>query len=168
MNKLETERLLFRLYNEADREDFVALFTDESVMEYVDTGVLTIEKADDLWRKLIREFYPKGIDTIYAVFTKIDTRFIGQAWIRPRPSKKEDWEIGYVLKKDAWGKGFATEIARELIDFGFTELNLPEVFATIDNENYDSIKVATKSGMKFLRYEFDEEGSFSVYSIKKL
>lgn len=167
MNKLETERLLFRLYIEADREDFVSLFTDESVMEYVDTGVLTIEKADGLWRKLIKDFYPKGIDTIYAVFTKQDIQFIGQAWIRPRPSKKEDWEIGYVLKKDAWGKGFATEIARKLIAFGFAELNLPEVFATIDNENYDSIKVATKSGMNFLRYETDEEGSFSVYSIKK-
>ena len=168
MNKLETERLLFRLYGEDDRKDFLALFTDKSVMEYVDTGVLTVEKADDLWRKLIDDFYPQGIATIYALFTKESTQFIGQAWIRPRPSKKEDWEIGYVLKKDAWGKGFATEVARELIDFGFTKLNLPEVFATIDNDNSGSIKVAEKSGMNFLRYEFDEEGSFSVYSIKKI
>lgn len=168
MSKIETERLILRLYDENDKADFIATFTDEDVMKYVDTGVLNIEKAEALWNKLIDDFYPKGIDTIFAVFTKTGSKYIGQGWIRPRPTKKEDWEIGYVLQKNAWGKGFATEIARSLVEFGFTELNLPEVFATIDENNFDSIKVAEKAGMNFLRYEYDDEGRFSVYSVKKL
>lgn len=162
----ETERLLLKLYGEADKDEFIRLFTNPDVMKYVDKGVLKVEKAEMLWKKLIYDFYPQGFDTIYAVFEKQNARFIGNSSIRPRPSKKEDWEIGYVLKPEAWGKGYATEIARGLIKFGFEELKLPEVFATIDDDNLDSIKVAEKAGMSFLHYEFDEDGRFSVYSVK--
>jgi len=165
---LETERLLLRIYKEKEKADFIALSTNEKVMKYVDIGVFTKEKAETLWTKLIEDFYPNGKDTIFAVFAKDDKRYIGHAAIRPRPSKKEEWEISYMLKSEEWGKGFATEIARGLIQFGFEELNLLQVFATIDDENFDSIKVAEKAGMEFLRYEFDDQGRFSVYSVKKL
>lgn len=165
---IETERLILRLYKPNEKEKFNELFTDESVMKFVDTGVYTSEKAEEMWQKLVYDFYPKVLKTIYGVFTKEKFRYIGHASIRPRPTKKEDWEIGYILKTNAWGKGFATEIARGLIKFGFNKLNLPEVFATIDDDNFDSIKVAEKAGMSFLNYEFDEEGRFSVYSVKKL
>lgn len=167
MTNPETERLLLCVNTLEDRANFIGLLTDESVMRFVDTGVYTIGKAEELWRKLIDEFHPQGIDTIYGVFMKENLQYIGQCWIRPSPLKKEDWEIGYVLKTNAWGRGFATEIARKLVEFGFSELDLPEVFATIDNDNAASIKVAEKAGMNFLRCESDEEGIFSVYSIKK-
>lgn len=165
---LETERLILSLYKDNEKDNFIVLLTDEKVMEFVDIGVFTKEKAEILWTKLIEDYYLNGKETIYAVFAKDDKRYIGHAAIRPRPTKKEDWEISYMLRTEEWGKGFATEIAERLIAFGFDELNLPEVFATIDDENYGSIKVAEKSGMRFLRYEYDEKGRFSVYSVKKL
>jgi [ribosomal protein S5]-alanine N-acetyltransferase len=161
---METERLILRLYDENEKSLLTELFTDEDVMKHVDTGVMTIEKAEALWKKLIEDFYPKGKDTIYAVFAKTDGRYIGHASIRPRPEKTEDWEIGYILRKEEWGKGFATEIAARLIKFGFENLNLPEVFATIDDDNLGSIKTAEKAGMSFSHYEYDEQGRFSVYS----
>lgn len=167
MKKIETERLILKNYIAEDKEDLITLFTDETVMKHVDTGVFSREKAENLWLKLIEEFYPNGKDTIYAVFSKDDNRYVGHASIRPRPTKPEDWEIGYMLKTEEWGKGFATEIARGLIKHGFDELNLPEVYATIDDDNLNSVKVAEKAGMSFLRYEYDEEGRFSVYSIKR-
>ena len=163
---METERLILRLYSENEKSLLTELFTDEDVMRHVDTGVFTIEKAEALWKKLINEFYPNGKNTIYAVFTKDDERYIGHASIRPRPEKTEDWEIGYILRNKEWGKGFATEIAERLIKFGFEELNLPEIFATIDDDNLGSIKTAEKAGMNFSHYEYDEQGRFSVYSIK--
>jgi [ribosomal protein S5]-alanine N-acetyltransferase len=164
MKKIETERLFLRLYSAENKADFINLSTDETVMKHVDRGVFTLEKAEALWKKLIEDFYPSGKDTIYAVFAKTDKRYIGHAAIRPRPTRTEDWEISYMLFREEWGKGFATEIARSLIRFGFEELNLPEVFATIDDDNFGSIKVVEKAGMSFLRYEFDEDGRFSVYS----
>ncbi len=163
---METERLIFRLYGENEKRLLIELLTDEAVMKHVDTGVFTKEKAELLWEKLTGEFYPTGKNTIYAVFAKDDKRYIGHCSIRPRPEKTEDWEIGYILRTEEWGKGFATEIAVRLIEYGFRELNLPEIFATIDDENLNSAKVAEKAGMKFSHFEYDGQGRFSVYSIK--
>ena len=165
MSEIETERLLLKNYAERDKENLIALLTDERVMKHVDTGVFAIEKAESLWKKLIEVFYPQGIDTIYAVFAKDVGRYVGHASIRPRPEKTEDWEIGYILKTEEWRKGYATEIARALIKYGFEELNLTQVVATIDDDNFGSIKVAEKAGMRFSHYEYDEQGRFSVYSI---
>jgi RimJ/RimL family protein N-acetyltransferase len=163
---METERLFFRFYEEKDKVDFIALFTNEAVMKYVGDGVLTHEQADAFWTKLFEKLYPQKFN-IWAIFAKEDFAYIGHAGIYPRPTRKDDWEFVYFLRQAAWGKGYATEIARRLIEFAFEELNLIEVFATVDDEHVASIRVLEKSGMKFGNYEFDEQGRFSVYSIEK-
>jgi RimJ/RimL family protein N-acetyltransferase len=94
-------------------------------------------------------------------------RYVGHAGIYPRPTKKEDWEFVYFLCRDAWGKGYATEIARRLVEFAFEELSLTQIFATVDDEHLVSIRVLKKAGMNFQNYEFDEQGRFSVYSARK-
>jgi [ribosomal protein S5]-alanine N-acetyltransferase len=165
MNQPETERLLFRRYEEKDKEDFVRLFTDESVMKYVDKGVLSREQAEAFWLKLFAELYPQDYK-IWAVFKKEDSGYIGHAGIYRRPAQPEDWEFVYFLNPEFWGKGYATEIARKVVGYGFEELNLPEIYATVDDEHAVSIRVLEKAGMNFLRYEYDAEGRYSVYSIK--
>jgi len=167
MNQLETERLIFRAYTEKDKTDLINLFTDPAVMKHVGDGVMTAEQAEEWWQKLFDKFYPNGLN-IWAVFTKDENDYIGHAGIYPRPTKKEDWEFVYFLRRDAWGKGFATEIARKIIEYGFEDLNLPEIFATVDDDHTASIRVLEKAGMNFLRYEYDDKGSYSVYSAKKL
>ena len=124
MKIIETERLIFTHYDEDLYEDFIHLFTDEEVMKYVDKGVLSRDAADALWHRLTREFYPRGIKTIWAVLARENGRFIANASIRPRPEKKDETEIGYMLMQAEWGKGYATEIARRLIELGFDELHL--------------------------------------------
>jgi RimJ/RimL family protein N-acetyltransferase len=166
MKELETERLVLKAYAEKDKTDLVNLFTDAEVMKYVGEGVMTVEQAEEWWLKLFNKFYPQNIN-IWAVFAREDGSYIGHAGIYPRPTKREDWEYVYFLRRDAWGKGYATEIARRLIEYGFEDLKLPEVFATVDNDHPASIHVLEKSGMRFLRFEYDEEGSYSVYSVKK-
>jgi len=166
MNRLETERLFLSFYAEKDKADFIRLFTDEVVMRHVDKGVLTTAQAEAFWKKLFEKLYPQNY-IIRAVFAKEDLRFVGHAGIHRRPEKKEDWEIVYFLQRAEWGKGFATEIARAVIEYGFNELNLLEIYATVDDDHQASIRVLEKAGMKFSDYEFDEQGRFSVYSIKK-
>ncbi|HEY8563353.1 MAG TPA: GNAT family N-acetyltransferase [Pyrinomonadaceae bacterium] len=165
MKRLKTERLVLKAYTEADKDDLIALFTDPDVMKYVGDGVMTAAQAEEWWGKLFNKFYPQGID-VWAVFTSENNVYIGHAGIYPRPTKKEDWEFVYFLRRDAWGKGYATEIASALIEYGFYELKLPEVFTSVDNDHRSSIRVMEKAGMKFLRFEHDDEGSYSIYSIK--
>lgn len=166
MKQIETERLIIRPYTEADKNDLIGLFTDSEVMKYVGDGVMTESQAEEWWHKLFNKFYAQGVN-IWAVFSKADSQYIGHTGIYPRPTKKEDWEFVYFLSRRAWGKGYATEIARAMIEYGFHEIKLPEVFATVDNDHPDSIRVLEKSGLSFLRYEHDEEGSYSVYGITR-
>jgi RimJ/RimL family protein N-acetyltransferase len=164
---METERLFFKFYEEKDKEDFVTLFTDPVVMKYVGDGVLTMEQAEAFWQKLFEKLYLQGFN-IWAVFAKENLSYVGHAGIYQRLTKKEDWEFVYFLNQNDWGKGYATEIARRLIDFAFEDLNLTQVFATVDDEHTASISVLEKSEMKFECYEFDDDGRFSVYSVKKV
>ncbi len=161
---METERLFLRHYIEKDRADFIALFTDAAVMKHVGDGVLTIEQAEEFWRKLFEKLYPQAFN-IWAVFTREDSRYVGHAGIYPRPTRQEDWEFVYFLNRNSWSKGYATEIARRVIEYGFEELNLPVVYTTVDDIHSASIRVMEKAGMKFERFEFDDDGQFSVYSI---
>jgi len=163
MSRIETERLVLKLYTDQDKSDFVRLLSDPVVMRYVDKGPLTPDQADVLWRKLMDEFYPKGVDTIWAVFAKDDGRYLGNASLRPRPERQKDWEIGYYITPSEWGKGFATEIASRLVRFGFETAGLKEVFATVDKENLASIHVLKKSGLEFYRKEYDDQGVFFIY-----
>lgn len=165
MKNFETERLVFTLYDEKTYDDFIRLFTDEVVMKYVDKGVLSREAADALWVKLTREFYPQGIDTIWAVMAQEDSRFVAHASMRPRPENNAEVEIGYILPQAEWGKGYAVEIARKLVEVGFNELELNAVYATVDTDNYKSIRVLEKCGMEMIRSEYDEQGEFYVYGI---
>lgn len=160
---METERLFFKFYVESDKADFLALFTDATVMKYVGEGVMNEEQAEAFWQKLFEKLYPQKFN-IWAVFSKKDSRYVGHAGIYLRPTKREDWEFVYFLNQKSWGKGYATEIAKRLIEFAFEELNLTEVFATVDDEHSRSIHVLEKAGMKFERHEPDKDGQFSVYT----
>jgi len=164
---METERLFFRYYEEKDKADFINLFTDAEVMKYVGDGMLTEAQAEAFWQKLFEKLYPQGFN-IRAVFEKEKSKYIGHAGIYPRLTKKEDWEFVYFLNRDSWGKGYATEIARRIIEYSFEELNLPKVYATVDDEHSTSIRVLEKAGMNFERYEFDDDGRFSVYSVERI
>jgi [ribosomal protein S5]-alanine N-acetyltransferase len=166
MSRIETDRLVLTLYTDRDKNDFIRLLTDERVMRYVDKGPLSSDQAETLWRKLMDEFYPKGVDTIWAVFGKDDGRFVGNASLRPRPERQKDWEIGYYLTPAEWGKGFATEIASRLVRFGSETAGLREVYATVDKENVASIHVLEKSGLKFFRKEYDDRGVYYVYRFR--
>ena len=135
-------------------------------MKYVGDGVMTVAQAEAFWRKLFEKLYPQNFN-IWAVFTRDDLFYAGHAGIYPRPTKKEDWEFVYFLNQDSWGKGYATEIAGRIIKYGFEELYLPEIYATVDDDHSASIRVLEKAGMNFERYEFDDDGRFSVYSINK-
>jgi len=166
MKGLDTKRLFLKFYSKKDKSHFINLFTDEAVMKHVDKGVMMTEQAEAFWQKLFETLYPQDFK-IWAVFAKEDSRYVGHAGIYPRLTKKEDWEIIYFLCRDAWGKGFATEIARRLIKYGFNELKLTKIYATVDDDYSSSIRVLEKAGMKFKEFEFDEQGRFSIYVIEK-
>ena len=164
--EIQTKRLWLRKYKAQDKSDFVALFTNEKVMKHVDTGIFSRAKAEKLWKKILRNDL-KLTHKIWAVTKKENGRFLGHALINRRPSNKKEWELGYILSEKNWGNGFATEIAKALVKYSFDHLDLKEVFGTVDDDHFESIKVLKKASMKFFKHEFDSQGRFSVYRIRK-
>ena len=80
---------------------------------------------------------------LWAVFEKTSTEYVGNANVHPRPKKEEEWEIGYILRERDWGRGYAIEIARELVKYCFDELNLETVYATVDDDHRSSCDMNT-------------------------
>jgi RimJ/RimL family protein N-acetyltransferase len=58
-----------------------------------------------------------------------------------------DVELGYTLARDVWGRGYATELGRALIEYAFTELRVPRVVAQVEPANTASRHVLAKLGM---------------------
>ena len=72
---------------------------------------------------------------------------IGGAGIRIVSPRNREASMGYVLRRDSWGKGYATEVAREILRIGFEILEAHRVFATVTTGNIGSIRVLEKLGM---------------------
>ena len=87
---------------------------------------------------------------------------IGGCGMEKRPIWK-DAVLGYCFNKTYWGKGYATEAVRALLEFGFKSLALHRIFANCDPSNVASNRVLMKSGMKLeghLRKNFRVKGGW--------
>jgi ribosomal-protein-alanine N-acetyltransferase len=84
----------------------------------------------------------------YAVTLLGSDHPIGGCGLRPEPPYNSG-EIGYILHKDYWGRGYATELAQRLIRYGFETLKLHRVFARCDDRNKRSCRVLEKAGMQY-------------------
>jgi RimJ/RimL family protein N-acetyltransferase len=73
---------------------------------------------------------------------------LGGCGLMPRRLEYREWELGYVLRRDLWGRGLVPEAARAVIDFGFCQLDAHRIYALIDPENAGSIRVAERLGMR--------------------
>ena len=83
-----------------------------------------------------------------AVVLRDSQSLIGGCGIYLSEHKNKVGEIGYCFNKNYWGKGYASEASRAMLDFGFNSLKLHRIYATCDPANIGSAKVLEKIGMK--------------------
>lgn len=144
---LQTLRLDFREFVPEDVEDIVRLDADPRVMKYIADGrVHSRAQTVALFPRILR--YPR----IYANLgvwraSRRDTgAFVG--WFSLKYAGRScDIEIGYRLKPDAWGLGFATEGAAAMRDYGFDDLGLERIIGITHPGNRASQRVLGKIGM---------------------
>jgi RimJ/RimL family protein N-acetyltransferase len=167
---LETERLVLRQFTEGDVDNLVELDSDPDVMHFITGGRPTPR------REIESDVLPAFLD-YYERFTglgfwaadeKSCGRFVG--WFHFRPATADnptEVELGYRLLKSVWGKGYATEGSRALIDKGFAELGVRRVVAFTMVVHVASRRVMEKAGLRLVRtfhqpwpysIEGDEEG----------
>ncbi|MFB9737868.1 GNAT family N-acetyltransferase [Streptomyces thermocoprophilus] len=157
---LETARLVLRPFTPDDADDLHALDNDPDVMRFLNGGRPTSRGTvrDRVLPRLLHEHPCLGTRGYWAAQEKDSGVFLG--WFEFRPLDDADAavvELGYRLVKAAWGRGYATEGARALIDHGFTTYPaLRRVTANTMTVNHASRRVMEKAGLRFLRTYFED------------
>lgn len=142
---LTTDRLLLEPFGEAHVPALARADMDARVMRYIREPSPDYESAKNRIREiLMRDDGPQGV---WGVRLRDTGQVIGLGILRPLPDGS-DIEVGYRLLVPHWGKGYATEIATGLINYGFETLKLPSIVATFDAENDASRHVLTKCGLR--------------------
>ena len=140
----ETPRLLLRQFTENDAPLILQLNSDPEIVKYIHEPVL---KTEEQARKIIVDvILPQHKNNLgrWATYTKSDNEFIGWCGLKYRP-EMDEIDLGYRFKKNAWGKGYATEAAKHTLEYGFNILNLKVITGRAHLENIASIKVLEKN-----------------------
>jgi RimJ/RimL family protein N-acetyltransferase len=151
---LETERLLLRRFTEADVDNLSDLDSDPEVMRFLNGGTPTPRDVieDDILPRFLRCYERFAGYGFWAAIEKATGDFLG--WFSFRPpegASPGEVELGYRLRKAAWGQGYGTEASRALIRKGFTELGVQRVVATTFGANIASRRVMEKAGLTLVR-----------------
>lgn len=150
---LKTDRLVLRRFTAAGVEHLTLLDRDPEVMRYLTGKSTPREMVEQQVLPRILEYYasPSGLG-YWAAEEKATGEFLG--WFEFRPvagGNPSTVELGYRLRRSAWGKGYATEGSRALLRKGFTELAVQRVMATTMAVNTASRRVMEKVGLRLVR-----------------
>ena len=144
----KSKRLGFRNWRDNDLKVLLEINSDSEVMEYFPSTLNENETAD-LLKRLIKHYNKKGY-TYYATEILESGEligFIGLAYQTYKTEFSPGTDIGWRLKKSAWGKGFATEGAKKCLEYAFNELKINTIFSICTINNRKSENVMKKIGM---------------------
>ena len=159
MFRLETQRLVLRPFTMDDLDALAESLADPEVMRYVGEGEAvgkTREESERMLRELIDEYDRWGYG-LWAVTTESENEGRPIGWcglIEWELDGTTEVEVAYLLGRPSWGKGYATEAATAVRDYGIGTVGRTRLVSLVYPENEASLGVVRKLGM---RYERDAE-----------
>lgn len=161
-SEIETDRLILRKVQPTDLEDVYDFLSDSEMTKY--TPLFELAKSKDDAVKFIQNVignYEKGEPTCFAVVYKENNKLVGLIYLDIESCYRGS--ISYLVNRNYWSRGIATEAAKAIIIFGFEVMGLKRIEATCDPRNIASVRVLEKCGMQFeglLRSYFCIGGTF--------
>ena len=165
--ELRTERLVLREFRLDDEVAVHQYGSDEEVTRYLTWGPNSPADTAAYLKKVLREAAREPRTSFTLAVATLDDELIGVANLATTDTQSTA-ELGYVLARDQWGHGYATEVARRLIVFGFNELGLRRITATCHPDNFASARVLEKAGMHFertLRDHLGDRGGWRAFAV---
>ncbi len=167
---IETNRLKLKSICDDNFNDLKLLLQDSEVM-YAYEHPFSDEECKTWFNNQLDRYKQKGYGLL-GVFFKEDNTFIGQAGITKQNVNDEIVdEIGYLLKKEYWKKGYAIECAKALKEYGFNTLNLQKMYSIIRDNNISPQNVAKRNNMKktitILKHYYNMDMPHYVYCVSK-
>jgi [ribosomal protein S5]-alanine N-acetyltransferase len=149
----QTDRLLLRRMTLEDAPLILALNSHPEVLRYLHEPILTTEAdARRVLTDIIIPQYDLYNQGRWAMILKATGAFIGWCGLKWRPESGET-DLGYRLLPDCWGKGYATEAARQTLSYGHHELGITTIIGRAHIDNLASITILQKIGMLYLKDE---------------
>jgi RimJ/RimL family protein N-acetyltransferase len=148
---LVTERLVLRRPRDADLESFALLCADPEVMRYIGTGRPLDRGTAERSFAIIQAHWGRYGSGLRSAISRDDGEylgFVGLAVVPGRSIAGGETEIGWRLRRAAWGKGYATEGALAVRDQALGELGIEGLVSLIQPDNEASARVAEKLGMR--------------------
>lgn len=160
---IETERLVLRPLRVADVDAFVALHADERVNRFV--GSYSPQRALERLASIERQWAERG-HGLCAVESKSSGEFIGRCGLQYW-ERFDEVELGWTLRAESWGHGYATEAARACADWGFATLTEDYFTALIRPGNEPSVRVAERLGFAPRRADVLFGDPVTVYALDR-
>lgn len=151
MNILTTNRLHLRTLKQNDIEDiYKKIFSQKEVVEHTfGKELLNFEQAKEFIKNNCNFNNQLGLSAIIETKTQ---KLIGLGGVlKCNYLQEEDYEFGFILCKESWGKGYATEIGQAQIEFIKDIIKAPRVLALASPQNQASIHTIKKLGLTYLK-----------------
>ena len=149
MIPIETPRLLIRALSADDVPALIALWTDPDVTRHMG-GPRDVTRLRHVYEEELRRPEPPRY-TLWLVVERASGRVIGECGLLEKDvDAQREIELVYVLGRDVWGRGYATEAASAVRDAALST-GIARLIALIDPDNPASAAVARKIGMRFER-----------------
>jgi [ribosomal protein S5]-alanine N-acetyltransferase len=166
MDILETERLLLREFVSEDVDALAAVLSDPETMRFYPAPLDRAGVA--AWIERNRQRYADHGHGLWAMVLKSSGKVIGDCGLtRQTVDGIDEIEIGYHVRRDLWGRGYAPEAARTCQAYGFGRLGADRLISLIRPENLPSRRVAEKTGLKLWKEVMWKEMPHCVYVIRR-
>lgn len=147
---LTTERLFLDDLTREDLLNIQRIARDPGVMRYVLIWLENDEQVAGFLQNAIDEAQREDrMGYVLGVRVQGTREFAGFAMLEIDPAQKSTAEVGYVLLPEYWNNGYASEILRTLLVFGFVELGLHRIYGKCDELNHPSAHVMEKCGLQY-------------------
>ena len=164
----ETDRLIGRHVERADAEAMHAVYGDPEVVRFVGDGQPLNAETCKRWIEVIFKKYAQWGYGMTALVQKTDGAIVGFCGL-VHPDDQVETEVKYALRRDSWGRGFATEAVSAMLTYGTTEFSIDYIIATVNPSNRRSQRVLDKAGMNRCALRQNADGtSTQLYTWRKI
>lgn len=160
---VRTERLLLRPISPDDAEAMAGIYADPDVGRYVLS--LDVEGTRAQFARWAAEWSARGYGT-FAVLDRHSGEFLGRAGVKYWPEYDFN-EVGWVLRREVWGRGLGTEAARASLDHAFANSDLELITAMIAHGNDASVAIARRLGMQPWREDVVFGLDVTIYAARR-
>lgn len=160
MNPPESPRLDYRPYAQDDLADLTRLYTDPEIARHTYLGVRTPAQCQGILDDYLATWTRNGWG-MHALTLKETGAYVGEAgifelWGRDAP------HVRYLLLKEFWGRGLASEAARAVTDWCFAGLGLSHLYGVTEENNPQSSTVLVKTGYRVDEHTRNHEKNVAI------